>query len=178
MTKVLFNINQGMKSGYDDAVKRKYKKFEGVSGDVWLVAVQPNEADNIYVSGGPNSQGFGGAILTFELEGGGVVKLQGPWHSNSHSLFADTGYDCRDKHLTFGIVAEEREPGSEGTYAAYLYSKIIHEDKEPTLGVFKRIEDIAQQWSDENGKECYYSVISSGGGSASRVRPKKTEERV
>ena len=57
---VRFNIHQGMTCGSEEAEKRCYKLLRGTSGRRWLVALQPNEADNVYVEGEVGSDGFGG----------------------------------------------------------------------------------------------------------------------
>jgi hypothetical protein len=72
---------------------RKYKMLTGKSGKRWFIAIQPNEGDNVYCEGGPGSDGFGGREIAFTLDSGEVVKVIGPWHSNSGALLADTGYD-------------------------------------------------------------------------------------
>ena len=61
---------QPMSCSSYEAEKRRYKKVIGKSGRVWLYAIQDNPADNIYVSGGENSDGFGGRTLSFTLEDG------------------------------------------------------------------------------------------------------------
>lgn len=174
MSKILFPMRQGMVSGYDKAISRKYNIYTGKSGDRWLVADQENPGDNIYVEGGPNSQGFGGARLTFMLKDDTKLELIGPWHSNSTALFMDTGIDVRDKHLTYGIIADTREPGPKGGFEWY-YSGIIHLDEAPTVGYYDRIERIANAWSREHQKSCYYCFLSRGGGSASSTHKKDWE---
>jgi len=106
-----------MQSGRYEAEIRKYKKLIGKSGRIWLVAIQDNPADNIYVSaasaenqpGYKGFRGFAGRTLTFELEDGDILELQGPWATNSDALFKDTGYDIRDKYLTFGVIGLSRK---------------------------------------------------------------------
>ena len=80
---VRFNIYQSMISGQGDAQSHVYRLLHGKSGRRWLVAVQPNEADNIYVEGRAGSDGFGGATLKFELENGETVALTGPWKTGA-----------------------------------------------------------------------------------------------
>lgn len=173
MTKVLFNSNQRMICGQSNAMSRKYHLYKGKSGNRWLVADQPNAGDNVYVEGSPNSDGFGGAILTFDLVLGGKLELKGPWHSNSDALFADTGIDVRNKFLTFGIVAQKRENGPKGMLFNWYYDDIIHRDEEPTIGHYDRIERIANAWTKEHGKTCFYQFLTQGGGSAGSTRLEK-----
>jgi hypothetical protein len=170
--KVLFNINQGMRSGMVEAAKNKYHKHVDSDGTIWLVADGPGKGDAVYCSGGPGSQGFGGATLRFELVDGGVEMLTGPWHTNADALFSHTGVDVRDQFLTFGIVAEEREHVA-GRWGANYYDKIIHHDSEPIVGTYDRIHNIAKTWAKENGKVCYYAFITPGGGSSGQESPKK-----
>lgn len=171
--KTLFVSHQQMISGYAEQTKREYRMFVGKSGLRWLVANQPNEGDNVYVEGGPGSNGFGGATLTFKLIDGGEVNLRGPWHSNSSDLFLDTGHDARAKHLTYGIIAEKRERVPYRWDLNY-YDGVIHKDEEPTLGTYSRIETAAREWSNRNKKDCYYEFVSKGGSSAGIVKYKET----
>ena len=86
-----------MFSGQEDAKSRRYKLYTGKRRAIWLVGCVESCGDHIYCSGGPNSEGFGGATLEFTLENGcDSIKLKGPWHSNADSMFADTGVDFRD----------------------------------------------------------------------------------
>lgn len=162
--KVLFPMRQGIVSGQHEQSIRTYRLYTGKSGNRWLVADQANPGDNIYVEGGPGSRGFGGAKLQFLLVDNTKLELTGPWHCNADSLFHDTGIDVRDKHETFGIVAQKREPGPQGGFEWY-YDDIIHKDEAPTIGHYDRIERIANAWSREHQKSCYYCFISRGGGS-------------
>ena len=155
--------NSGMVCGSAEAERRTYKKFVGTSGRTWLVAVQPNEADNIYVSGGKNSQGFAGRILAFKLEDGSTLELQGPWHSNSAALFANTGYDIRDKYLTFGVIGLGRSYGPGPGLNPVTIEDVIYKDSEWTLGTFDRIEVLAQHFANLMEKTVVYFVKSKGG---------------
>lgn len=165
---VEFSIhNRGMVCGSSEAESRMYKMFVGKSGKRWLVAIQANLADNIYVQGDKNSDGFAGRTLDFRLETGETVSLKGPWHSSAEALFNDTGYDVRNKCLTMGIVAEDVEP----KFPTSFYSGVIHLDNEWTLGHYDRIQDIAQEAANRLKKPVAYAFISTGGGSSSWVEP-------
>jgi len=165
-----FTISTGMTCGSAEAENRTYKLIVGRTGRRWLVAIQPDEADNTYVEGGPNSEGFAGRTLSFKLEDGTTLDLQGPWHSNAESLFADTGYDCRDKYMTQGIIGLERESDYR---KGDLYRGILHFDKEPVCGRYDRIEQLAQGFANKLGKPVFYSMKSAGGGTSSMKQPMK-----
>jgi len=162
--------------GQHEAQERKYKKLIGKSGRIWLVAVQDNPADNIYVSadsqenepGYRGFRGYAGATLKFGLEDGATECLTGPWHTNCKDLFSDTGYDIRDKHLTFGAVSRKREKG-------WLID-VLYIDKDWTLGAFERIHKIAQEFADKLNCEVYYYQESQGGSSCGPVKPFEKEE--
>ena len=157
--------------GSAEAERRTYKKFVGKSGRIWLIAVQPNEADNIYVSGGKNSQGFAGRTLVFKLESGSTLELQGPWHSNSGALLADTDYDVTDKCLTFGVVGLGRTYGNTVGINPVTITDVLYKDSEWTLGEFNRIEKLAQKYSNKSGKTVVYFVKSKGGTSCGFTEP-------
>lgn len=168
---IRFSMSGRALSGQHEAAISVYKRIDSKTrhGGVWLVANQENEGDNIYWGyeankGHPRSDGMGGAVIEFELVDGGSVKIQGPWHSNADSLFADTGYDCRDKYFTQGIVAERRTSVPKSW--DYEYDGIIHHDKKRTLGAYRRIMEIAKQWCLDNKADCYYCMRSRGGGSS------------
>jgi len=164
-----FSTHGPMTCGQSEAQERTYKLITGKTGRRWLVAIQPNEADNVYCEGGPNSDGFGGATLTFKLDDGTTIALAGPWHSNADSLFDDTGYDCRDKYTSLGIIGLGRESDwNKGD----LYKEVLHYDKKPVIGNFDRIEKLAQEKANELGKEIFYSVRTSGGGCSWCCQPK------
>lgn len=169
------NYSNAMVCGSAEAERRTYKKLVGKSGRTWLVAAQPNEADNIYVSGGKNSQGFAGRILVFKLEDGSTLKLQGPWHSNSAALFADTNYDVRDKYLTFGVIGLGRSYGNAVGLNPVTITDVLYKDEYWTLGTFDRIEALAQVAANEVGKTVVYFVKSKGGTASGFTKPETKE---
>jgi hypothetical protein len=162
--------------GSAEAEARRYKLLIGKSKRRWLVAIQPNEGDNVYAEGGENSDGFGGRLIRFTLEDGSELALVGPWHSNSGGLYDDTGYDCRDKHYIKGIIAEERENFIDGFIYENTYGKILHEDADFVLGTFNRITDMAQDYANKLGKRIWYAYKSMGGGCSGSREPQTTEE--
>lgn len=176
LVKIPFSIYGPMISGQAELEDRIYKKVEGKRG-FWYIAIQENAGDNVYFAAknsDPNAyfQGFGGATLTFKLEDGTEEKVKGPWHSNSGSLFDDTGYDVRDKYLTQGIIAKNRE-FSEDIRHGDIYTNVLHYDETAKLGKFNRIEEMAQQFANELNCEIYYAMKSSGGGSSATKLPEK-----
>lgn len=157
-----------MKCGSYEAEKRTYKLILDKNNRKWLVANEENEADNIYVEGGKNSDGFAGRTLTFSLITGEKIKLQGPWHTNSNSLYEHTGYDCRNKSFTFGLVAKKREMTED---YKNKFIDIFYIDNDWTLGLYDRIEIIAQQIANELNDTVYYYRESQGGSSSGPINP-------
>ena len=159
---------QPMICGSAEAESRKYHKYVGKSGKVWLVADQPDAAANIYVEGGPNSDGFAGRTLTFPLVDGTEIKLKGPWHANSQLLFQDTGIDVRNRHYTFVVISRDRKPGK--NYESIMVD-VLYRDEEPQLGSFHRGDVLARQWTRELGVPVYCYSQSKGGSSCGQVKP-------
>lgn len=168
---VLFSIHQPMVSGRGDAEAKTYKLLHGKSGLRWLIAVLSNEGDYIYVEGGPGSDGFGGATLHFQLENGECISLKGPWKTGPAGLYEDTGYDCRDKCLSFGIVALEKQYGH--WLKGDLYTQVLFKDVEWTIGNSKRIERIADEFTKQLGRKVFYAFVSPGGGCSGVTDPSK-----
>lgn len=158
-----------MFSGQGEAVSHKYHKYIGKSGNIWLVADSKSPADNIYVTNNPqnttdkNSRwaGFGGATLKMPLVEGGVFELHGGWHTNSESLFCDTGVDLRDKHETFVVLSKEMEYTEDGTYRR-IFKGIVYKDDKPIFGPYHRYEDLIRKYPEAQ----YYYMKSHGGGSS------------
>lgn len=166
--KIIFNIGGPMKSGVHEASIRKYKLFMGKSGKRWVVADQPNAADNIYVDGGVGSQGFAGRTMSFTLVDNTVVDFIGPWKTMAEGLYEDTGYDVRNTYTIQGIISLDRKIGSFGNEE---YSNILHYDESPQLGSFERIGLLAQKLANEHGKNVWYAYRSEGGGMSSWCKP-------
>ena len=177
MKDIEFSISGPMICGQYEAEIRRYKKLKGKK-TTWYVSTDINAADNVYACpdeeqnrpGYGGFRGFGGATLSFELEDGIIDQVTGPWHSNSHSLYADTGYDIRDKNITQGIIAKNRV-GKD--FYNSVYSDILHYDEIAVIGLFNRIEDMAQEFADKLDREVYYAVKSNGGGSSGTKKPIK-----
>ncbi len=140
--------------GSAEAEKRVYRKVECKRG-VWLVAIQPNAAENVYFHNplDTKSEGFGGRTLSFPLEDGTVYEAKGPWHGNADSLFNDTGVDVRDTHYTFVVLAMARDG-----YPTILRD-VVYKDAAPVLGAFDRYKELCKQYPQALQ---YYSESSGG----------------
>jgi len=163
-----FSIYGGMISGFSEQGNNLYRKYKGLKS-TWFVGIN-DPANHIYYAPPPgsNSQGFGGATLTFKLEDGTEESVQGPWNSNSDSFLADTGVDFTDQHMTQGIVSLEHEYPKD-IREKDVYKSVIHFDEVPAIGTFNRVMDIAQNYANEHNCRVYYAVKSRGGGSAGSV---------
>ena len=132
-----------------------------------------NEGDNIYVTARPIEKGYRGFwqgyTLNFKLEDGTIDSVQGPWYSNSNSLFLDTGYDIRDKHYTFGVISRAMESVS-NPYSAIM-KDVIYKDEGPVIGNFNRVEKLAEDFANKEGKPIFCYSESSGGSSRGMIKP-------
>lgn len=159
-----------------EAESRKYHKFVGKDGRIYLVADQPDAAANIYVAADPEElkpgyrgfQGFGGRTLTFKLVDDTELKLKGPWHTNSQDLFNNTGVDVRDKNYTFVVISRDRKSGK--NYESIMVD-VLYMDDGPQLGYFHRGDSLARQWAQHLGVPVYCFSQSSGGSSCGQVKP-------
>ncbi len=155
-------------SGIGVAEAATYKRFDGKSGSVWLVAKQPNEADGVYVHNpkDKNSDGFGGATLEFRLDDGSIYAAKGPWKTGPEELFTDTGYDIRDKHATVVVIGRARshDYSRDKYYGQCIINDVLYQETEPVLGKFDRVKDIAATLGP--GKYAYWmqthGMTSSG----------------
>jgi hypothetical protein len=154
-------------SGQGEAQSRKYHLHEGKSGRRWLVADQEAAAENVYVEGGPNSDGFAGATLTFPLANGGELRLKGPWHGNAQALYEDTGVDVRNTHRTFVVISRDLEHQGNKT----VMVDVLYQDEVPTLGSFHRGDTIARDMARKLGESVVRFSQSSGGSCTGLVRP-------
>ncbi len=164
-----------MTCGSAEAESRVYIPIITDDGELYLIANQPNMADNIYsCSFDPRSQGFAGRTLHFDLVYGGSIDLLGPWHTNSESLLLRTGIDITDSHLTFVVIAENRTHGEWDT----IYTNVLYKDEHPTIGKFDRGKSIAEEIANKLNKPVFCYRKSTGGSSDSPVYPTSwTEEQ-
>ena len=140
-----------------------YRKVVGKSGIVWVYPINvENKAEMIHCRkpGDYKSNGYGGSTITFLLEDGTELKLQGPWHSNCEAFYEDTGIDIRDTHYTFVVISKNRTTDS---YYKWIMQDVIYIDEKPTLGKFDRGEDMAKELVKKLGHPVYLYAESSGG---------------
>lgn len=151
-----------MFSGQAEAVAHTYNIHIGKSGRIWLVSTEAACAGNIYVQGGPKSDGFGGATLSFTLANGcDKISLHGPRHSNCESLFSDTGIDVRNRHLVYGVIGK----GRDWKDGRSIIKDLIYFDEKPTIGPFNRIKDKAEALAESLNQQLYYYTETKGGSS-------------
>jgi hypothetical protein len=145
----------------------------GKSGLTWFVpavTVLPNRADHVYRTAYADTSrvgtGFAGGTIVLPLLDGSDFLLKGGWHSRAEDLLKDTGIDCLNLYKTYGAVGVHRLPGPvSGVYG------LLHKDKAPQIGIFHRIETIAQRLANERNERVYYTVASYSGGSAGGINP-------
>lgn len=145
---------------------------------VHLVGLVPNEADYVIFCDldDAKSDGYGGATLEFkvvnpqrdDLNQIKTIKIRGPWHSNSDSLFKYTGYDCRDKTYTQVIVARDRESGKRWST---ILKDLVYFESDEKLGNFNRYKEIAQKYVDLLGIPLVCYKKSRGGSSCGFYYP-------
>ena len=165
-----FSISGPTICGSAEAEQRVFNMYVGKSGRRWLVADQENAGENIYVEGGPNSDGFGGRTLEFQLKDGAIISLKGPWHSNCDSLFNDTGVDVRNQYYTFGIISLGKRYTE--NYLSEIFEDVLFYDESPVLGDFNRIENLAKEFAYKLNRRVYYAQRTRGGGSSQWIDPK------
>ena len=116
----------------------------GKRGRGWLIPVDvPNRADYIYCTDSNNwdnaGEGFGGNTLKFKLDTGDEFFLRGGWHSNSNSLFQDTGIDIKNEHYTHIVTVVTSKDG--------VTKEVVYDEEGWVLDDFDRVEDI--RWFEE-----------------------------
>lgn len=144
-----------------------WSRFIGKSGTTWWIPVGvPNRADYIHcrnMNVSHRSEGYGGRTFKFKCEDGTVDKPQGPWHSNSDSLFLDAGVDIRNEHITCGVVFMSGHYGN--------VRDVIYADKEPEVGSFHRIDMLATRIADAVGFGVMSFSESDSGSHCGMINP-------
>jgi len=159
--------NRTMTCGSYEAEIRKYIPVVEEDGSVWLIADQPNMADNMYYCNfDPKSQGFARRTLHFVTVDGDEIDLPAPWHSNSQAFKERTGIDITDTHLTYGLISKGRKMDSNFNT---VYVDVLYKDKEPTLGQFHRVLHIAKRLARERNEDLFCYSESQGGSSSQPV---------
>jgi hypothetical protein len=168
------------RSAQDDIQSKLWDKHIGKSGKIWLLPHNEEANTMVIVEGGPNSDGFGGAELTFNLFGGGEIKLKGPWSSNYDSLFDDTGIDRRNRFRSWGCIGRHRSyhtsPGGYDSRA--VICDLLYWDPEGGLiGSYDRIERMAQRLAYQRDEVLFKFQGHYGGSLSGSVFPYEgTEE--
>ena len=131
-----------------------YKKVIGRNNSVWVYANIPHAGDYIYSRANDN-EGFGGRLLTFDLEGGSKVLLRAPYLLSSYALWESTSVDLREKHMTQGIIARHHK---EVLYQTPKYTTVYHYDDAPVIGAHDRIERMAEIIARERGHSVAFAA--------------------
>lgn len=168
-----------------------WKAIRGKSRNcIYLVPVDIlNVADHVHVDPlDEKSQGYGGSVLSFQLEDGTMHYAKGPWHGGTMSLLKDVGLDVRDLHATavtlYEVVMEPytgkryednpetgRKEYVTATWDIPARGKVLYEEKEPVLGMFMRGDRIGHAYANATGKPVFVDVESAGGGSKKMISP-------
>lgn len=147
-------------------------------GNYWFWPSQHEEPGAMVHVGsilvGQRSEGYGGREMEFPTKDG-VVKIQGPWHSNTDALYKQTGTDLRDKHRTIGVIALGRT--SNENYETILTDVVYLDTDDGVVGTFGRIEELAQKMATESDRVLFYYRKSSGGTSCGPVYPSGWSEQ-
>lgn len=158
-----------MFSASGEVAENLHRMYVGKSGKRWIVADRKNAGEYVYVEGGPNSDGFGGRTIKFDLTDGTSVSLKGPWHSNPEALFADTGVDVRDQFYTYCVIAKDRAyPNNR-----LVMVDVLYRDYDLVLGTFDRpdVDAMAKMFANELGHSVQVHKITHGGSSTAPVNP-------
>lgn len=127
-----------------------------------------------YTSFQKGSKGYGGSLCGFKVKDSkgntAVIKIQGPWHSNSGALFTETGIDLRKNHLTMGVVGRETRKNT------FTLTDLLHTDKQPVLGAFNRIKMITRELCEIHWEELFVVHVSRGGSSCGKESPFHLEQ--
>ena len=143
-----------------------FKKYVGDSDRIWLIPTGRFPADNIHTfSPFAQSKGYCGNSVTFNLDDGSILTLEGPWHSNPEELFFDTGIDIRGKHSTQVYLSTRVD------FNPDLHNSLYYEE-EPHEGFFNRGELLAQEFANELNKPIFYITKTAGGSHSGSVQPK------
>lgn len=168
-----FTIHQSMVSAQPDSDIRFSMQI--VDNTIWLYPseIMPNASEYIYARkvNDHASQGFAGRIIPFSMSDGSTYDLKGPWNTGPDGLYRATGVDYRSTTLTRGIVACYRSLGR--NYAPDLYVDVLHYDEAPVIGLYNRVDVIADALVQEFRRDLVIARISRGGGFAGNVTYKK-----
>lgn len=156
-----------------DADTCKYRTLKGKSGKSWFFKIGKFAAHRIYVEGGPNSEGMGGALCSFELEDGTTVQTKGPWMTTAENLFNDTGFDLRDKYATRITMARQVDYPKNHYYGMPNMIDVVHHEEDFIEGTFHRPNELAQNLANKLGEKLYYFIETGGGAQSGWISPKE-----
>jgi len=163
------SIHQKLK---DPCSVTAFRKYDLDEGGIYLAGINDEGeicAEALYSRSDPEmvkySDGFGGRTLTFNLEDGSEIEVQGPWHSNADSFFYSTGIDLRDKHWTAVLLTGE-DIWNKGELPE---EEILYKEDSPRLGTYHRGLRIAEKYFRDHPEEDLVCLnhYTSGGASIS-----------
>ena len=155
-----------------------FERYIGKSRRIWMVGNCDSPSSEIYAQADPREnikgyrgfRGYGGSTLVFRTSDNAAVQLQGPWHSNSNALYADTGIDVRDKCITFVVISELIEYIEERTNDIVMRN-VLYKDEDPAIGPFDRGRLLAKEIATKLNKQVILYSESYGGSSCGPVKP-------
>lgn len=148
-----------MFSASGEVLERVWKKIVVNDKSVFLIPVNEEEPGAHVWWCDPtskNSEGCAGRTIPFRLEDGTDFMAQGPWHTNTDSLFKATGVDLRDKHLTFVVLGKNRTMDKN---MRTVIEDVVYIDEKPTLGHYDRYKTLITQHPEAT----HYYMESHGG---------------
>lgn len=147
--------------------EERYHMVVGKSGDIWLYPDNDHPADEIHVST-KHHDGYCGRELHYHLVDGTAIMLHGPWHSNSDALYDDTGVDLRSKHITYVVIAKDRDYTKK--YETIM-KDVLYQDEKPMVGAFERGTRMAMEMAQKMGIVLMLYKESWGGSSCGPIYP-------
>ena len=163
------------RSALGNVASKVWVKYIGkYDGRIWLHP--KNEAFNtmVIVEGGPNSDGFGGRTLPFNMDDGSVLQLKGPWSASHDEFFKQTGIDRREHYNTWGCIGRHRGHHSNprGYDSRTVICDLVYFDSpEGAIGGYDRIRDIARAMAAERDEVLFMHSATYGGSSSGPVFP-------
>jgi hypothetical protein len=165
-----------IKSAAREISKKVFRAVRGKSGRLWLF---PSDGDPSLIHieadlqenkpGYRGSRGYGGAIVSFTMEDGTIIKLQGPWNSNADALYEDTGVDLRYNHETFVVIGKRICYDRNKLFGTI--TDVVYIDDKPKRGSFDRYKEIGQKIANKLGIPVFYYMKSYGGALSGRILP-------